>query len=67
MKENKGRKVLGCLKDALIMLGNLPNSYLKMEEITLGCLGTALLMVYVRTVIFLLVLEGTFSSGWDTE
>lgn len=59
MKENKGSKALVCLKDALIILGNLGNSYLKVEEMTQGFLGTALLIACFRRMIFLFVQEGT--------
>lgn len=59
MQGNTGRQASIRLKDALIMLGNLPNSYLKMEEITQEFLGIALLIACVRRMIFLFVLEGT--------
>lgn len=36
MKENKGREAWVCMKNALVVLGTLPNSYWKTEDMTQG-------------------------------
>lgn len=59
MNKNKGREGAGLLEICFDIPGNLPNSHLKMEEMTLGFLGTALLRACIR-VIFPFVLESTF-------